>query len=100
MVLLWPMLTCGFNGDDLLNCFMPGILAERDTNAVAFACRQIGKWLHEFGRFYPLAFYYVPFFACVRSLIVYRVLGLLVIGLNLYLFARLVERLTGSGRTG
>ena len=100
VISLSPMLACGYTGDDAINSMMPGMLAERNTTSLAFVAEQIHKWASAYGRFYPLAFYYIPFFAHVQSLLAYRVLGMLIVLSNVYLFARLVSRWTGSPRLG
>src|SRR5438105_2233357 len=100
LLLLSPLLHCGYNGDDLINSSMPGILAEHATNVPSFIAYHIDKGVHQAGRFFPFVFYYFVIFASVRDLFVYRLLTLLMIGLNLFLFTRLVSRLTASPRLG
>src|SRR5438132_4419905 len=100
VVALSPMLDCGYTSDDLGNSCMPGILATRNTNAFSFAAEQILGWTTRCGRFFPLAFVMMPFFTYVRGLLVYRIIGLLLILFNIYLFRCLIGRLTNSPRLG
>jgi hypothetical protein len=100
VVALAPMLDCGYTTDDLGNSCMPGILATRNTNAFSLAVEYILGWTKRCGRFFPLAFVMMPFFTYVRDLLVYRIIGLLLILLNIYLFRCLIGRLTNSSRLG
>jgi hypothetical protein len=100
LVLLSPLLRCGYNGDDLINASMPGILAEHASDIPSFISFLIDQGFHTTGRFSPFVLYYIAVFAFVRNLIVFRVLGLSMISLNLVLFACLIRRLTASPRLG
>jgi hypothetical protein len=99
LLALSPLLECGFNGDDLISSVTPGILAETGNTAWSYFGRTIGNWL-KLGRFYPLAYHYIFFFSVVRSLHVYRWVGMGMLGLNLLLFARFISRTSGSRRLG
>src|SRR5438094_9119098 len=99
VVALSPMLDCGYTSDDGAMSCMPGILATRNINAFSLAAEYILGWTKRCGRFFPLAFVMMPLFTYVRDLLVYRIIGVLFILLNIYLFLFFIVRLTYSPRS-
>ena len=100
LVVLSPMLDCGFVGDDLLNSCTQGTLAERGHTAFGWALVQTQAWAQGAGRFFPLSSSYILFFALTNNLLLYRVIGLGMVLGNVALFGRLTARLTASRRLG
>ena len=98
LVVLSPMLDCGFVGDDLLNSCTQGTLAERGHTAFGWALVQTQAWAQGAGRFFPLSSSYILFFALTNNLLLYRVIGLGMVLGNVALFGRLTARLTASRR--
>jgi hypothetical protein len=100
VLLLSPMLDCGYIGDDVVSSCAWGWGSVHGLSPLGLMGRDIAMWARHSGRFFPLALLYYPFFSWVRDLLVYRLLGLALVLLNVLLLGRLVHRLTGSRRLG
>ncbi|HEV3116653.1 MAG TPA: hypothetical protein VGY58_06345, partial [Gemmataceae bacterium] len=100
LALLWPLLHCRYNHDDLTSSCSVGIAAAHNESVWGLTLRTIAEWTVLRGRFFPLAFYHFLLFSVVRGLLVYRIIGMACILGNVFLFALLVGRLTGSRRVG
>jgi hypothetical protein len=96
ILLLSPMLDCGYTSDDRINSFIRGTLKEQNTDLWEHSAAQARTWVVDHGRLFPLSAYCLPLFAILPNLLAYRWLGLALVLLDVRLFARLIGRLTGS----
>src|SRR5579885_625496 len=98
VLVLSPMLDCGYIGDDINNSYCRGLAARRGTSCLGLAVQDCADWVRHWGRFFPLAFSFYAVFGVLTRLLAYRLAGLALNLANVLLFARLVGRLTGSAR--
>lgn len=98
VLVLSPMLSCGYIGDDIYHSCTRGLAAEQGTGWFGLATQDMAAWARGWGRFFPLAFNMHLVFTVVTRLSAYRLLGLALNLVNVLLFARLVGRLSGSLR--
>lgn len=79
----------GYISDDAINSYTPGFLVQDNQTVMQFTLKIISSWIHNEGRFFPLAFYVYGLFALIQKLIVYKLflflLNLIDISLFLYL---------------
>src|SRR6187455_3878822 len=87
LIVLSPMLECGYVGDDLFNSSERGYEITSGLTTWQAYCEAVDGWFNKWGRFFPIALTYIPFFSNVTSRETYRVLGLLLILSNVLLFA-------------
>ena len=96
---LLPLLASGYLSDDIFNSLIAGPLLHEGKSPVAFAFDQSMHWLHEQGRFFPLAFSSYPVFYLLHDhLLLYKCCTLAVVLASFALFYLFLRRLTGSPR--
>ena len=96
---LLPLLASGYLSDDIFNSLIAGPLLHEGKGPVAFAFDQSMHWLHEQGRFFPLAFSSYPAFYLLHDrLLLYKCCTLAVVLASIALFYLFLRRLTGSPR--
>jgi hypothetical protein len=101
VAILLPMLQCGYTMDDVITTCGSGFARQHQVSVLGYTIwEQIVPWAKAYGRFYPLAFHSLLFFSVIRSLTVYRIIGLLFVLLNVALFSALIARLTQARRLG
>ncbi len=96
VLLLSPMLDCGYTSDDRSNSLVRGTIQEQNTDLWHLTIAQVRLRVIDHGRLFPLSAYCLPLFALLPNLLAYRWLGLALVLLDVLLFARLIGRLTGS----
>lgn len=80
------ILQTGYCGDDAINsCIRGSIYSGEFSNIAQLTKRVMWHWI-DYGRLYPLAFYVYVLFARIHTLVGYKMLLLLFIGINNLLF--------------
>jgi len=93
---LFPLLTTGYSGDDLLNSQIRGEMIRTHLGLWGVTQYFIVKWITLHGRFFPLAFYPYAVFYVIRSVVLFKLFVLTVILAGLSAFYFFLRRLTGS----
>jgi hypothetical protein len=95
-IALFPLMTTGYCGDDVLNSQIRGEMIRTHLSLWGVDKLQIGTWVINQGRFFPLAFYMYTVFYVVGSVFLFKLLVLTVVLASLSAFYCFLRRLTGS----
>jgi hypothetical protein len=95
-IALFPLLTTGYCGDDVLNSQIRGEMIRTDRSLMGVTAHYIGWWTETQGRFFPLAFYIYSVFYVVPSIFLFKLIVLIVVLSSLFAFYSFLWRLTGS----
>ena len=96
MVLL-PMLSSGYYSDDLLQSTTKGQVGLQNISIVQFVIDDIRTWMTHFGRVFPVhAFFTLPVLYFLTNLVAYKTFIILMVIVNIILFARFIELISGD----
>jgi hypothetical protein len=95
-IALFPLLTTGYCGDDVLNSQIRGEMIQTHLSLWGVTRYQVGTWVVNQGRFFPLSFYMYTVFYVVRSVFLFKLLVLTVVLGSFSAFYCFLRRLTGS----
>ena len=95
-IALFPLLTTGYCGDDVLNSQIRGEMIRTHLTLWGVTKYFIFKWIAHDGRFFPLAFYPYAVFYVVRNVFLFKLFVLTVVLGSLSVFYCFLKKLTGS----
>jgi len=95
-IALFPLLTTGFAGDDILNSQIRGGMIQSDRSLWDVTSLNMVDWLRNQGRLFPLAFYIYTVFYVLSNPILYKLAVLAVVLAGIAMFFKFVWRLSGS----
>ena len=78
-IALFPMLTTGYCGDDVLNSQIRGEMIRMHLSLWGVTQHYVSAWVTGQGRFFPLAFYPYTVFYLVRSIFLFKLFVLTVV---------------------
>ncbi len=95
-IALFPLLTTGYCGDDILNSQIRGEMIQTHRSLWGVTAHYIGVWVSNEGRLFPLSFYMYSVFYAIRNVILYKLFVLTVVLASLAGFFLFLRKLTGS----
>ncbi len=95
VVLISPLLSSGFLGDDSPNSLTKGQLIEENRSSISLTTKIISDWIH-IGRFYPLAGWTYIMFNVLSNLFAYKLSVLFFVLSNLVLFYFFIMQFSNS----
>ena len=95
-IALFPLLTTGYCGDDVLNSQIRGEMIRTHLTLWGVTKYFIFRWIAHDGRLFPLAFYAYAVFYVIRNVFLYKLFVLTVVLGSLAAFYCFLKKLTGS----
>jgi len=96
VISLSPMLKSGYISDDSLNSLTKGYLLDTHQTLPEMTYYHINAWVHNEGRFFPLAWYGYSLFSVIDNLFLYKISILIVVIINILIFGYFIKTVTNS----
>lgn len=96
IVSLYPLLTTGFLGDDILNSQIRGEMVQMHRTLWSVTVLHARLWIKNEGRLIPLAFYIYAAFYVFKSILVFKLFVLTIVIAGVLTFFVFLKNLTGS----
>ncbi len=93
---LSPMLASGYFSDDSRLSLTNGDLLIANQTVPEMTLSGMVAWMHNEGRFFPLAWYLYLFFSIIDNLFLYKISILIFVIINIIVFAYFIEIVTNS----
>ena len=93
---LFPLLTTGYFGDDILNSQIRGEMIQSHRSLWGVTLHYAGLWIKNEGRLFPLSFYMYSVFYFIHHVFLYKLFVLLVVLASLTAIFVFFQKFTGS----
>lgn len=94
---LLPLISSGFYSDDMIQSTLKGQLEMQNSSVIKHIIDVSMHWIRNNGRFYPVSMFFVFYAAYFfHNVIVYKILLLVMVIINIFVFGLLIENITSN----